>query len=112
MMEYRRLGASGLTVPLLSFGAATFGGEGTDSFSQLGLDPDVAEARRMLDVSHRRWRDDDRHGGRVFQPGLSEKDGRQGHPQGRRDTGLIVPTKGGFQMGSRRPTRLARRAIT
>jgi aryl-alcohol dehydrogenase-like predicted oxidoreductase len=47
-MEYRRLGASGLTVPLLSFGAATFGGQG-EFFSAWGS-TDVAEARRMVDL--------------------------------------------------------------
>jgi aryl-alcohol dehydrogenase-like predicted oxidoreductase len=48
MMEYRRLGASGLTVPLLSFGAATFGGAG-EFFSAWGT-TDTAAARRMLDL--------------------------------------------------------------
>ncbi|HXE00500.1 MAG TPA: aldo/keto reductase [Hyphomicrobium sp.] len=47
-MEYRRLGASGLTVPLLSFGAATFGGAG-EFFSAWGT-TDTAAARRMLDL--------------------------------------------------------------
>jgi aryl-alcohol dehydrogenase-like predicted oxidoreductase len=47
-MEYRRLGASGLTVPVLSFGAATFGGQG-EFFSAWGS-TDVAEARRMVDL--------------------------------------------------------------
>jgi aryl-alcohol dehydrogenase-like predicted oxidoreductase len=47
-MEYRRLGRSGLTVPLLSFGAATFGGKG-EFFTAWGS-TDVAEARRMVDL--------------------------------------------------------------
>lgn len=47
-MEYRRLGASGLTVPLLSFGAATFGG--TSEFFKAWGSTDVAEARRMIDL--------------------------------------------------------------
>ena len=47
-MEHRRLGASGLTVPLLSFGAATFGGSG-EFFSAWGS-TDVKEARRMVDL--------------------------------------------------------------
>ena len=47
-MEYRRLGASGLTVPLLSFGAATFGG--TSEFFKAWGSVDVAEARRMIDL--------------------------------------------------------------
>lgn len=48
MMEYRRLGASGLTVPLLSFGAATFGGAG-EFFRAWGT-TDTTAARRMLDL--------------------------------------------------------------
>lgn len=47
-MEYRRLGASGFTVPSLSLGAATFGGEG-EFFSQWGA-TDAQEARRLIDI--------------------------------------------------------------
>ena len=47
-MEYRRLGASGLMVPTLSFGAGTFGGRGP-LFSNWGT-TDVAEARRLVDI--------------------------------------------------------------
>ncbi|WP_072396601.1 aldo/keto reductase [Hyphomicrobium sp. CS1GBMeth3] len=47
-MEYRQLGASGLTVPALSFGCGTFGGKGP-LFSAWG-DTDVAEARRLVDI--------------------------------------------------------------
>ena len=47
-MEFRRLGASGLKVPALSFGAATFGG-GTEFFRAWGSS-DVAEARRLIDI--------------------------------------------------------------
>jgi aryl-alcohol dehydrogenase-like predicted oxidoreductase len=47
-MEYRRLGASGLTVPALSFGAGTFGGKGP-LFSAWG-DTDAKEARRLIDI--------------------------------------------------------------
>ena len=47
-MEYRRVGASGLVVSELSFGAATFGGVG-DFFGAWG-DTDVAAARRMVDI--------------------------------------------------------------
>lgn len=47
-MEYRRLGASGFTVPALSFGAGTFGGKGP-LFSAWGS-TDVAEARRLIDI--------------------------------------------------------------
>lgn len=47
-MENRLLGASGLRVPVLSFGAGTFGGQGP-LFSAWG-DSDAAEARRMIDI--------------------------------------------------------------
>ncbi len=47
-MEYRNLGASGLRVPVLSFGAGTFGGSGP-LFSHWGT-TDVAEARRLVDI--------------------------------------------------------------
>jgi len=47
-MEYRQLGSSGLRVPALSFGAATFGGKGP-LFSAWGTS-DVTEARRLVDI--------------------------------------------------------------
>ncbi|RIH58969.1 aldo/keto reductase [Streptomyces sp. SHP22-7] len=47
-MEFRRLGASGLMVPELSFGAGTFGGRG-ELFSAWGT-TDAAEARRLVDI--------------------------------------------------------------
>jgi aryl-alcohol dehydrogenase-like predicted oxidoreductase len=47
-MEYRELGASGLKVPVLSFGTATFGGEG-DFFSAWG-DTNVEQAKRLIDL--------------------------------------------------------------
>jgi aryl-alcohol dehydrogenase-like predicted oxidoreductase len=47
-MEYRQLGGSGLKVPALSFGVATFGG-GTEFFRAFG-DTGVAEARRLIDI--------------------------------------------------------------
>lgn len=47
-MEYRRLGASGLKVPVLSFGAGTFGGSGP-LFGAWGH-TDEAEARRLVDI--------------------------------------------------------------
>ncbi|NKY46493.1 aldo/keto reductase [Nocardia cerradoensis] len=48
-MDYRRLGASGLLVPALSFGAGTFGGRG-ELFEAWG-DTDAQQARRMVDVA-------------------------------------------------------------
>ncbi|WP_256105545.1 aldo/keto reductase [Streptomyces sp. ODS05-4] len=47
-MEYRQLGASGLQVPVLSFGAGTFGGQGP-LFGAWG-DTGVREARRLVDI--------------------------------------------------------------
>ncbi len=47
-MEYRNLGASGLKVPVLSFGAGTFGGKGR-LFSAWG-NTDAIEARRLIDI--------------------------------------------------------------
>ncbi|MGJ5895209.1 aldo/keto reductase [Streptomyces niveiscabiei] len=47
-MEYRQLGASGLKVPALSFGAGTFGGRGP-LFGEWGS-TDVREARRLVDI--------------------------------------------------------------
>ncbi|MFJ1644317.1 aldo/keto reductase [Streptomyces sp. NPDC088258] len=47
-MEYRQLGASGLKVPELSFGAGTFGGKGP-LFGNWGT-TDAQEARRLLDI--------------------------------------------------------------
>ena len=47
-MEYRKLGQSGLRVPVLSFGTATFGG--TTDFYRAWGSTDVAEAKRMVDI--------------------------------------------------------------
>jgi len=47
-MEYRQLGASGLRVPVLSFGTGTFGGSGP-LFGAWGTS-DVDEARRLIDI--------------------------------------------------------------
>ena len=47
-MEYRQLGGSGLQVPVLSFGTATFGG-GSDFFKAWG-NTQVEEAIRLIDI--------------------------------------------------------------
>ena len=47
-MDYRNLGASGLKVPVLSFGTGTFGGQGP-LFSAWGTSG-VDEARRLIDI--------------------------------------------------------------
>lgn len=47
-MEYRRLGHSGLKVPVLSFGTGTFGG--TDEFFKKWGTTDVKEASKLVDI--------------------------------------------------------------
>ena len=47
-MEHRRLGRSGLSVPVLSFGTGTFGGKG--EFFEAWGSSDVAEASRLVDI--------------------------------------------------------------
>ena len=47
-MEYRFLGASGIKVPVLSFGTATFGGK-NDFFTAWGS-TQVDEAKRLIDI--------------------------------------------------------------
>src|SRR4028119_730223 len=47
-MEYRQLGASGLKVPVLSFGTATFGG-GNEFFKAWG-NTAVEEATRLVNL--------------------------------------------------------------
>jgi len=47
-MEYRQLGASGLMVPVLSFGTATFGG--SNEFFKAWGSTQVAEARRLVNL--------------------------------------------------------------
>lgn len=48
-MEYRQLGASGLKVPVLSFGTATFGG-GNEFFKAWG-ETQLDEAKRLVNIS-------------------------------------------------------------
>jgi len=47
-MEYRQLGASGLYVPVLSFGTATFGG--SNDFFKAWASTQVEEATRLVDI--------------------------------------------------------------
>jgi aryl-alcohol dehydrogenase-like predicted oxidoreductase len=48
-MEYRQLGGSGLKVPVLAFGTATFGG-GNEFFRNWGS-TQAAEATRLVDIA-------------------------------------------------------------
>jgi aryl-alcohol dehydrogenase-like predicted oxidoreductase len=47
-VEFRRLGASGFNVPVLSFGAGTFGGKG--EFFEAWGGSDAVEARHLVDI--------------------------------------------------------------
>lgn len=47
-MEYRRLGRSGLSTPVLAFGTATFGGS-TEFFEKWGK-TNAEEAKRLIDI--------------------------------------------------------------
>jgi aryl-alcohol dehydrogenase-like predicted oxidoreductase len=93
-MEYRNLGASGLKVPVISFGAGTFGGQGP-LFSAWGR-TDANEARQLIDicleagVSLFDTAD-------VYSNGASEEI-LGAAIQGRRDK-LLISTKTGLPMG-------------
>ncbi|WP_449487964.1 aldo/keto reductase, partial [Streptomyces purpurascens] len=93
-MEYRRLGASGLMVPALSFGAGTFGGRGP-LFGAWGT-TDAQEARRLVDIcldaGITMFDTAD-----VYSAGASEEVLGQAI-KGRRDQ-VIVSTKTGLPMG-------------
>jgi len=93
-MEYRRLGASGLKVPALSFGTGTFGGKGP-LFSNWG-NTDAAEARRLLDICLDA-------GVTMFDTAVSYSGGESERVlgaaiQGRRDK-VILSTKATFRFG-------------
>ena len=94
-MEYRKLGASGFKVPVLSFGTATFGGVG-EFFKAWGT-TQVEEAKRLVDICL--------EGGinffdtaNVYSSGHSEEV-LGGAIAGRRDK-VLISTKGTFPMGS------------
>jgi aryl-alcohol dehydrogenase-like predicted oxidoreductase len=93
-MEYRRLGRSGLKVPLLCLGTGTFGG-GSEVFKGFG-ETDVAEATRLVDVSLE-------HGlnmfdsADIYSAGLAEEILGKAI-KGRRDR-VIISTKATFRHG-------------
>lgn len=93
-MEHRRLGASGLQVPVLSFGAGTFGGRG-DLFGAWGR-TDVAEARELVDLCLE-------HGVNLFDTadvysGGASEEILGAAIRGRRDR-VLISTKAGLPMG-------------
>ena len=93
-MEYRKLGYSGLKVPVLSLGVATFGG-GNEFFKTWG-ETQVDEARRLIEVCLD-------HGANlldtanIYSRGLSEEVLGKAM-EGRRHE-LLVSTKATFPMG-------------
>jgi len=93
-MEYRQLGRSGLQVPALSLGTATFGG--SNEFFRKWGDTDVAEATRMVDLCLD-------HGvnffdtADVYSQGMAEEVFGQ-TIKGRRDK-VLISTKATFPMG-------------
>jgi len=94
-MEFRRLGASGFRVPVLSFGTGTFGGKG--EFFQAWGGSNVAEARRLIDI--------------CLEAGLNMFDSADVYSDGLAETilgeairgrpreGLILSTKATFRSG-------------
>jgi len=94
-MEFRQLGGSGLTVPVLTFGTGTFGGT-TELFKAWGTS-DIAEATRLVDL--------------CLEAGLNMFDSADVYSkgaaeeilgaaiQGRRDQ-VLISTKGTFRMGA------------
>src|SRR4028118_170734 len=94
-MEFRQLGASGLFVPVLSFGTATFGGEG--SFFKAWGSTQVEEATRLIDVcmdAGVNFFDT----ADIYSQGASEEILGKAIA-GRRDK-MIISTKGTFPFGS------------
>jgi aryl-alcohol dehydrogenase-like predicted oxidoreductase len=95
-MEFRRLGASGFSVPALSFGTGTFGGKG--EFFQAWGGSDVAEARRLVDIcldaGLNMFDSAD-----IYSDGLAETILGEAI-RGRARDGLIISTKATFRSGS------------
>jgi aryl-alcohol dehydrogenase-like predicted oxidoreductase len=98
-MEFRKLGASGLKVPVLSLGTATFGGTGTfaspNAFVAWG-NSGVKEATRLVDICMEAGMNmfDTAD---IYSNGLAEEVLGQA-VKGRRDQ-VIISTKGTFRMG-------------
>lgn len=93
-MDYRLLGGSGLRVPILSFGTATFGGKG-QLFSALG-DTELQGARGLVDICLDA-------GVTMFDSAATYSDGRAEEIlgaaiRGRRDK-VLLSTKAGLRSG-------------
>lgn len=94
-MEHRILGGSGLKVPVLSFGTATFGG-GNEFFGAWG-NSDVAAATRLVDICLEA-------GANLFDTADVYSDGRAEEIlgqaiAGRRDQ-VLISTKATFRLGA------------
>ncbi len=94
-MEYRNLGRSGLKVPVLSLGTATFGG--TNEFFKAWGETDIKEATRLVHVSLERGMNffDTAN---VYSQGASEEI-LGAAVKGRRDK-VLIATKAHFYMGA------------
>jgi aryl-alcohol dehydrogenase-like predicted oxidoreductase len=94
-MEFRQLGYSGLKVPVLSFGAGTFGGRG--EFFKAWGNTDVAEATRLVDICLEagvNFFDT----ADVYSSGASEE--ILGKAISRRRGDVLISTKATFRMGN------------
>ncbi|QMU29104.1 aldo/keto reductase [Adhaeribacter radiodurans] len=94
-MEFRQLGGSGLFVPVLSFGTATFGGSG--NFFKAWGSTQVEEATRLIDICMEagvNFFDT----ADIYSQGLSEEILGKAIA-GKRDK-MIISTKGTFPFGS------------
>jgi aryl-alcohol dehydrogenase-like predicted oxidoreductase len=94
-MEYRQLGGSGLTVPVLTLGTGTFGG-GSDFFKHWGA-VGIQEATRLVDICLDRGLNmfDSAD---VYSNGLAEEILGKAIA-GRRDR-VLISTKAGFRRGN------------
>jgi aryl-alcohol dehydrogenase-like predicted oxidoreductase len=95
-MEYRLLGGSGLKVPVLSFGAGTFGA-GSVFFDGWGASDDLAQARRIVDICIEA-------GVNLFDTADVYSDGSSEQVlgralEGRRDQ-VLISTKATFRLGT------------
>lgn len=93
-MEFRQLGASGLKVPVISFGTGTFGG-GTELFKAWGK-TDVKEATRLVDIcldAGVNFFDT----ADIYSRGMSEE--ILGQAVGKRRNDVLISTKATFRMG-------------